>query len=126
MLTLRGTPATSTRASELAGATTSTIWPGMARHTLPPLGSEVRLSPGRPALVPERRGISPYGGPPQPLSARGGFRREWHSQDRPTGARGHHRTGHRPRTRPPVRRRRRRALGSRPPAARRPPREPCA
>ncbi len=33
MLTVRRTPATSTRASWLDSSTTSTIWPGMARHT---------------------------------------------------------------------------------------------
>ena len=33
MLTLRLTPATSTRASRFGSSTTSRIWPGMARHT---------------------------------------------------------------------------------------------
>src|SRR4051812_326451 len=33
MLTLRRTPATSTRASRFGSSTRSTIWPGMARHT---------------------------------------------------------------------------------------------
>ena len=38
MFTVRRTPATSTRASRLGSSTTSTIWPGMARHTIvPPL-----------------------------------------------------------------------------------------
>src|SRR3954453_21220820 len=41
MLTLRRTPATSTRARRLAGSTTSSIWPGMARHTTPPLGPQM-------------------------------------------------------------------------------------